>query len=151
MALPSRNPFLTRAEEGRLRVAIALAERGHRGELRVHLEARYPGDGPVARAAELFSQLGLGETADDTGVLLYVAVRDGKAAVWAGSGIYQHGSARAPDFWKQAVALVAAGFAHHDAAGGIEQALAAIGGLLREVAPGADVHGNELPNEVSQA
>ena len=138
--------LLSRAAERRLVAAIGAAERGHRGEIGVHLESRYPGDGPLGRTAELFAALGLDRTADGTGVLLYVAVDDRKAAVFAGPGV--HGAA-APEFWKAATDAVAGGFAAGDPVGGLGEALARIGELLRQAAPGEDVHGDELPNRVT--
>lgn len=140
--------YITRAEERRVVDAITAAERGHRGEIRVHLEARYPGDGPVARAAELFDELGMGATADGTGVLLYVAVDDRLAAVYAGPGVY---GAAEPGFWRDVIHAVTDGFARGDRAGGLVAALERVGALLREAAPGEDTGGNELPDAVSQS
>jgi len=139
--------LLSRAVERRLVAAIGAAERGHRGEIAVHVEARYPGDGPLARAAELFTALGLERTADGTGVLLYVALDDRKAAVFAGPGVVGAG---APGFWRGVSETVARGFAAGDPAAGFEEALALVGALLREAAPGEDVHGDELPDRVTQ-
>src|SRR5690606_23703276 len=97
---------LTSRERRALEVSIAAAERGHRGEIRVHLEGRYPGDGPMQRAEALFHELGLDRTREGTGVLLYVAERDRKSAVFAGPGIY---GARAAGFWSDVVAAIAHG------------------------------------------
>lgn len=133
--------------ERRVVAAIGAAERGHRGEIAVHVEERYPGDGPLARAAELFTALGLERTAEGTGVLLYVALEDRKAAVFAGPGVHGAG---APGFWKGVTDAVARGFAGGDPAAGLEEALTEVGALLCEAAPGEDVHGDELPNRVTQ-
>jgi uncharacterized membrane protein len=138
-------PAISRAERRRLVAAIGRAEAGHRGEIQVYVEERYHGDGPLRRAAALFEELGLDQTTDGTGVLLYVAVADRRAAVWAGPGIY---GAASPDFWKEATDEVAAGFARGRAADGIERALAAIGQLLLIAVGGEDRHANELPNRV---
>lgn len=127
--------------------AIERAEKGHRGEIQVFIEARYPGDGPVARAHALFEELGLGATQDGTGVLLYVAAEDRRVAVWAGPGV--HGAAE-QGFWKDVVAEVAAGFARGDRAGGFERALERVRVLLERAAPGEDRAGNELANRVIQ-
>ena len=54
----------------RIEWAIAEAERGHRGEIRVHVEGRYTGDGPIARAAAVYHALGMDRTRDDTAALL---------------------------------------------------------------------------------
>lgn len=141
--MPAR---LAARERRALQAGIAAAERGHRGEIRVHLESRYPGDGALQRAEALFHELGLDRTRDGTGVLLYVAERDRKTAVFAGPGIY---GARAPGFWKDVAATVARGYAEDDRIGGLLRALEQIGEILRVAAPGADTAGNELPDRVT--
>ncbi len=140
------NVTLTTAERRALQDAIAAAERGHRGEIRVHIESRYPGDGPLGRAEALYQELGIGKTRDDTGVLLYIAERDHKAAVFAGSGVY---GARKPALWKDIAAAVAEGYAAGDRLSGLVRALAMIGDILRETARGDDTAGDELPNQVT--
>ena len=138
--------LLSPAQEARVVAAIASAERGHRGEIRVHLECRYPGDGPLTRAAALFEALGMAATQDATGVLLYVAIDDRKAAVWAGAGIY--GGAD-PAFWKTVVDAVAESGRSQDPVSGLCTAVRLIGELLQRAAPGVDMAGNELPDEVT--
>jgi uncharacterized membrane protein len=134
-------------EEARIVEAIRRAERGNRGEVMVHVERRCKGGDALARAAELFESLGLRRTAADTGVLLYVAVDDRRAAVFAGQGVY--GAAK-PDFWKGVVDAVVTGCRRGDLVTGLEGALERVGGLLFTAAPGEDVAGNELPDRVSQ-
>lgn len=129
-----------------MQAAIADAERGHRGEIRVHIEGRYPGDGPLGRAAALFAELGMERTKDGTGVLLYVAELDRKAAVFAGPGVY---GAREPGFWREVTATVAAGYHEGRRIAGLTRALSMIGEILGEAAPGDDAAGDELPNEVT--
>jgi len=137
---------LTAGERRALVAGIAAAERGHRGEIRVHLESRYPGDGPRRRAEVLFHELGLDRTRDGTGVLLYVAERDRKTAVFAGPGVY---GARAAGFWNDVAATVARGYAQGDRMSGLLRALEMIGEILRDAAPGKDTAGNELPDQVT--
>ncbi|HZI16604.1 MAG TPA: TPM domain-containing protein [Myxococcus sp.] len=135
-------------EEARLVKAIRVAEEGHRGEVLVHLERRCRGGDALARAEKLFGKLGAHRTAGDTGVLLYVAVDDHKAAVYAGRGI--HGAA-APGFWQEVVDAVASGFKQGQPVSGLETAVERVGNLLRATVPGVDGAGNELPDRVSQA
>lgn len=139
--------YLSASEEQRVTAAITAAEHGHRGEIQVILEARYPGEGPIERAATLFEELGLDKTRDGTGVLLYTAVDDHRAAIWAGPGLF---AATAPGFWKDAINTVAQGFKSGDRAGGLERAIATIGNLLATAAPGDDLRGNELADKVHQ-
>jgi uncharacterized membrane protein len=138
---------LSAADERRIVAAIGAAERAHRGEIQVFVERRYRGAGPIARARELFLELGLERTADGTGVLLYVAADDRRAAVWAGPGVY---GAALPDFWREVIAEVARGFAQGAPAAGLERALAKLGAILERAAPGHDVRGDELDNRVVQ-
>lgn len=112
----------------------------------MHLEERYPGDGPLRRAESLFHSLGLERTRDGTGVLLYVAERDRKTAVFAGPGVY---GARAPGFWNDVAATIARGYATGDRIGGLVRAVEVIGEILRVSAPGEDTAGDELPNQVT--
>lgn len=144
--IDAMSPTLTTRERRELQAGIAAAERGHRGEIRVHLESRYPGDGPLQRAEALFHELGLDRTRDGTGVLLYVAERDRKVAVFAGPGIY---GARAPGFWKDVAVTVARGYAADDRLGGLLRAVEQIGEILRATVPGEDTAGNELPDQVT--
>ncbi|MDP6944905.1 MAG: TPM domain-containing protein [Myxococcota bacterium] len=137
--------LLTAADQARLVIAIGAAERGHRGEIRCHLEGRYPGDGPKARAAELFEALAMVETAQGTGVLLYLATEDRKVAVHAGPGVPEPSS----ETWQSVATCVADGFRAGDGIGGLERGIARLGDVLRELLPGGDAHGDELPNAVT--
>lgn len=127
--------------------AITDAERGHRGEIVVHVEARYPGDGPLRRAEALFHEHQLERTRDGTAVVLYVAELDRRVAVFAGPGVF---GARDPQTWRDVCDRVAAGYRDGDRIAGIVSGLKMLGEILREAAPGEDVAGNELPNEVYQ-
>ena len=79
-------------------------------------------------------------------MLLYVAVDDRKAAVFAGPGVHGAGET---GFWEGVVGEVAAGFARGDRASGLVRAVERVGELLRVACPGEDAAGNELPNTVS--
>ncbi len=140
--------YLGRQDEKAIVMSIGEAEKGNRGEVRLHIEARCPEADPLRRAAALFRELGMDRTADGTGVLLYVAARDRRAAVYAGPGI--HGAAE-QEFWQDTVNAVAGGFSSGEPARGITLALEKIGALLRGTVPGEDRSGNELPNEVTRS
>ncbi len=128
--------------------AIGDAEHGSLGEVRVHIEERCPGDDAMARAKELFARLGMSGTKRATGVLLYVATKDRRVAVFADRGLF---GATAPAVWSGVVERVAAGYRAGRPAAGIVEALTMVGDVLRGYAAGADVHGDELPNEVSES
>src|SRR6185503_5889423 len=73
------------ADRTRVTEAIAAAEKGHRGEIVVHVELRCLD--ALKRAARLYGTLGVDRTKDRTGVLLYIASANRRAAVWAGIGV----------------------------------------------------------------
>ena len=139
--------MFSEAEEQRVVRAIANAERDNRGEVRVHVERRCPDkNDPVERAYELYRELGLRRTRDDTGVLLYIASRSKRAAVYGGAGIY--GQAQ-DGFWQSVTDAVATGYREQKPVDGICQALHQIGELLREHAAGEDEAGDEVPNAIT--
>ncbi len=130
-----------------LTAAIAEAEKGHRGEVRVHLERRCPKKRtPAERAEELFASFGMDRTQEDTAVLLYVAFDDGQCSVHAGSGVRDAGKA---GFWRSVATEIERGFSIGEPLAGICAALEQIGEVLREHAPGEDIAGNELPDAVT--
>lgn len=136
---------LTPKEEQDVVRAIANAERGNRGEVRLHLEARCRGE-PLARAEALYRELGMDQTRDDTGVLLYVATASRVCAVYCGAGVVS----RPPEgFWQGVTDAVAQGFAKQAPASGLVEGLKRIGDMLREHVPGDDAAGDELPNTIS--
>jgi uncharacterized membrane protein len=139
--------LLTASDDVRVVAAIARAEKGARGEVRVHLERRCPTAEPMDRARDRFAHLHMHDTADATGVLLYIALSPRVACVFAGEGV--HGAADA-GFWDEVVDRVARGFAEGRAADGLIDALDRIGELLRRVVPDDDdARGNELPDAVT--
>lgn len=139
-------PHFDLADEQRIVRAIANAERGNRGEVRVHVEPFCRARDPVQRARALYQRLKMSQTRDDTAVLLYVADRSRACAVWSGAGIHAHGG---DGFWKSVTDAVASGYKQGKGADGICEALGKIGELLRQHAPGDDTAGNELPNAVT--
>jgi uncharacterized membrane protein len=139
-------PHFSLSDEQRIVRAIANAERGNRGEVRVHVEPLCRARDPVRGARALYRALKMSQTRDDTAVLLYVADRSRKCAVWSGAGIHPHGG---DGFWKGVTDAVANGYRQGKGADGICEALGKIGELLRKHVPGEDVAGNELANTVT--
>lgn len=128
--------------------AIGEAERGSSGEVRVHLEERCPGEDALARAKQIFAALGMHGTKNATGVLLYLATKDRRAAVYAAEGLY---GATEPAVWEGVVTRVAEGYKSGKPGEGLVAALGLVGEVLRTHAAGNDEHGDELPNELSEA
>jgi hypothetical protein len=137
--------MFTEVQEERLVRAIAEAERGNRGEVRLHVERRCV-TAPVLRAQALYRQLGLDQTRDDTAVLLYVAHESRVAALWGGAGIHDHAR---PEFWRELSESVAQSYSRGHPVDGLCESLERLGELLRDKVPGDDSAGNELPDVVT--
>lgn len=76
-----------------IRAAVAASETLHRGELRVAIEGPLPlralflQQTARERAADLFARLGVGNTEDATGILIYVQLVDRRVEILADRGI----------------------------------------------------------------
>ena len=79
----------------RIEAAIAEGERGHRGEVRFAVEAEldlyslWAGMTPRERALQVFSEQGIWDTEENTGVLIYLQLVDRRIEVIADRGIAQ--------------------------------------------------------------
>lgn len=140
--------MLSEFDEQRVVRAIANAERDNRGEVRVHIEPRCASKDALQRAQQVYRRLGLERTQDDTAVLLYIATKSRRAAVYAGKGVDAHVD---EGFWTSVVGRVAEGFKDGRPAEGICGALGEVGELLRCHLPGDDVAGDELPNRITNS
>jgi hypothetical protein len=89
--------FLAEADLDAIVAAVRTAETATSAEIRVHLDARCPGEA-LARAALAFERLGMHRTAARHGVLLYVSIEDHKLAV----GRPRHSRAGGPGLLGQA-------------------------------------------------
>ena len=127
--------------------AVAEAERGTSGEIRVHLERRLPrGADALARATSLFTRLGMHGTAERNGVLLYLAVGDRKLAIVGDAGVHVRvGEAYWQGVRDAMVERLRAG-APRDA---VVHAVTDVGLILRKFFPRRPDDTNELSDEVS--
>jgi uncharacterized membrane protein len=137
--------FLSPGDLEAISRAIAAAETGTSGEIRVHLEQTCLGD-PVARAVELFEQLGMHRTALRHGVLLYLAVEDHRLAVVGDRGIHERvGEA----YWRALATVTAARLHGARPVHAIVDGLGEIGRTLARHFPRRPDDRNELSDEVS--
>lgn len=130
--------------------AVARGEQTHRGEVRVVVEAALPGAAIWAgqsvrsRALDLFAQLGVWDTADNCGVLLYLNLADRKVEIVADRGINAHVTAAE---WQGVCAGLTAGLAAGHYGPATVAAVEAINALLRRDFPSNGKSGaNELPD-----
>jgi uncharacterized membrane protein len=143
MANPKR--FFSEEEQDEILDAISEAELITSGEIRVHLDLR-AGDDTLGRAQDVFEELGMANTIQRNGVLLYLAVEEGKFVVLGDSGITD----RVPeDFWDNIRDGVEESFHRGDFLDGVLYFIEEAGENLQEYFP-HDAEGlNELPDAIS--
>lgn len=137
--------FLTEADLEAVRRAIIEAEASTSAEIRVHLDHRCPVD-PMARAVAVFEGLGMHNTAERHGVLIYIAITDRKLAVIGDRGIHERVGDR---YWSELVAAVTSHFRDERSRDGLIHAIGELGQVLRQHFPRRPDDVDELGNEVS--
>ncbi len=128
--------------------AIARAETGTTGEIRVHLSKRWFEKDPLGRAMQLFEQFGMFRTTRRNAVILYVNLRKRRMAIFGDTGIHDKvGQA----FWEKILAELAHDLrtTHHEKA--VAEAIFKIGDVLKAHFPigAGDDNMDELPNTVT--
>ena len=127
--------------------AIAAAERRTSGEIRVLL-ARHAAPEPVPAAQRHFDRLGMTQTRDRNGVLIFLAPRSRTFAVIGDTGVHEKcGDA----FWRELAAAMENHFRAGDFTAGLVHAIDRAGALLAEHFPRAPDDRNELPDQIEQA
>ena len=130
---------------------VTSGERGHRGEVRLVVEAELTTAQLWAdlrareRAIEIFSRLRVWDTEDNTGILIYVLLADRKVEIVADRGIARKvGQAE----WDAICASMGAAFARRDFERGAIIGVQAASLLLdRHFPAGASENPNELPDK----
>jgi uncharacterized membrane protein len=142
---------LPEAALDRLEAAVRASERGHTGEIRLCVEAGLPWSylwrdaRPRERALAMFGKLGVWDTADNNGVLIYLLLADHAIEIVADRGL----ASRVPaDYWQGVASALSGALREGRFEAGLAQALAAVGDqLLRHFpAPADAANPNELPD-----
>ncbi|MDD3355082.1 TPM domain-containing protein [Zoogloea sp.] len=129
--------------------AIQASEYLHRGEVRFVIEAGLPLSALLAdqtsraRAVELFSVLRVWDTAENSGVLIYVQGFDRQVEIVADRGVAAQVPQRA---WEVICRQMEACFRDGRYEAGAVGAIAAVGGLLARHFPAREDNPNELPD-----
>lgn len=129
--------------------AIAASERDHRAEIRCAIETALPvgelfrGVTSAARAAGVFSDLQVWDTAENNGVLLYVLLAERSIEIVADRGFA--GRVTAAE-WARICREMEAAFAAGRYEAGTLSALERIGALARQHFPAGGEDRNELPD-----
>lgn len=143
-----------RAFPGKVRRTIALAvaagERRHRGEVRFVIERRWPaealrrGQTTRERAVELFGQLRVWDTEDNSGVLIYLLLAEHRIEILADRGINR---AVGADTWTGICQRMSAAFQAGEFEAGALAGIQEVHDILAAHFPAGDHNPNELPDE----
>lgn len=139
------NELLTEEQEQQIIESIQEAENKTSGEIRIHIEENCETE-PLERAARIFHELGMDQTKQQNGVLIYIASEDHKAAVYAGQGIHEQVE---DGFWSDVLNLLIEHFKQSAYVEGIESAVHKVAHKLQELYPYHKGDINELSNEIS--
>ncbi len=130
--------------------AVSACEKRHRGELRFVVEGAMPLSAlwrdttSRARAVELFAQQRVWDTAENSGILIYVQLVDRKVEILADRGI----AARvAQAEWDAICREMEADFRRDEWRTGALQAVTRAGELLAQCFPAGASNPNELPDQ----
>jgi len=129
--------------------AVVVAEAGQRGEIRFVVEGPLPfadlrhGRTARQRAADLFGQLGVWDTAENSGLLIYVQLVDRQVEILADRGI---AAKVAQAEWDAICHDMEAAFKAGDYRTGALAAIRRAGELLTVHFPAGEDNPNELPD-----
>ncbi len=137
--------FFTKEEQDQILAAIKVAEKETSGEIRIHIETKCEGD-VLDRAAWIFKRLGMNKTAEQNGVLFYLAVKDRKFAIIGDAGI----NAKVPEgFWDEIKEILRNRFKKGEFTEGLAEGMLLAGQQLKAHFPYHKDDVNELSDEIS--
>ena len=142
----SDDTLLTASDKQLLVEAIQLAEKTTSGEIRVYIENKIGKGDALSRATEIFFKHKMNETQQRNGVLVYVAVKDKKLAVYADQGIYEKVGI---EFWYSQVQEMTSHFKQMNYVQGMSAVIKEIGEALTAHFPyDRSTDTNELSDEI---
>ena len=139
--------FLSKEDEEAVIAAIKEAELHTSGEIRVHIEA-HTDDDHFEHALEVFQQLGMHQTEQRNGVLIYIAVDDHQFVILGDEGINK---VVADDFWNQTKDVMQMYFRKADFRTGLVEGILKAGEELKAHFPYEKGDEDELSNEISKS
>lgn len=124
--------FFNPNEKQRIIEAIQRAENNTSAVLKVYIENHCICKDPLLRASEIFKELGMAHTEGYRGVLLYIALKDRKLAIYAHKDVHERlGEA----FWQSKVDRIASHFKKRRHATGIVTMICETGDALKGCYP----------------
>jgi uncharacterized membrane protein len=137
--------FFSKEEQQKIVAAIKEAELNTSGEIRVHIE-NHCKEEALERAAEVFYDLKMNQTAARNGILFYLAAKDHKFAIIGDEGINKNVE---HDFWNDIKDEMVAMFKENKSAEGLIAGILKCGKRLKEYFPYQSDDVNELSDEIS--
>ncbi len=143
----SLNPafFLSKREKVEIKNAIIQAENETSGEIRVQIAKKVQHD-IMQEAKRVFEKIGMIETKERNGILIYFAVKDRKFAILGDKGIHEKMGDAA---WNTIASAMQEYFKNNDFAGGLSFGIGRIGEALKTHFPHQKDDINELPDDIS--
>jgi uncharacterized membrane protein len=138
--------FLSDTQKTEIINAIQAAERNSSGEIRVHIEKICSTENALDRAAEVFAEIGMINTAQQNGVLFYLSIDDRKFAVIGDKGIDK---VVPENFWESTKSLLRIHFSQGQFTEGLVKGIHLAGEQLKHFFPYQSDDVNELPDEIS--
>jgi uncharacterized membrane protein len=140
--------FFSGDEQKRIVAAIEEAENRTSGEIRLFLErdVKISGGDPYARAREIFAKLGMHQTVERNGVLIYLAVRSRRFAIVGDEELHQQVG---ENYWVEVRDWIEGEFSEGRFAEGLVAGIAAIGDKLGHHFPPKPNDVNELPDDIA--
>jgi uncharacterized membrane protein len=138
--------FFSDTQKAEIIKAIQNAERNSSGEIRVHIEKICPTSEVLDRAAEVFAEIGMINTAQQNGVLFYLSIDDRKFAVLGDKGIDK---VVPTDFWQSTKELLRSHFSQSLFTEGLIKGIHSAGEQLKHFFPYQSDDVNELPDDIS--
>ena len=137
--------FFSEQEQALLIKAIGEAELNTSGEIRLHIE-NYCFGNELNAARKVFAKLKMQHTNERNGILIYIAVRSRKIAVFGDEGIHQKLGA---EYWDKLVKQLVDGFKANNKAASLANCIIECGRQLGAFFPLQSDDKNELSNNIS--
>ncbi|MFN4298374.1 MAG: TPM domain-containing protein [Thermaurantimonas sp.] len=138
--------FLSPEEVERIEKAIEEAERVTSGEIRIHITSKQDYDEILLAAVDKFAELGMDNTQERNGVLIFICPVRKEFAIIGDEGINR---VVGQDFWDATRDVMLAEFKKGRFADGIIRGVKQAGESLAKFFPGKKSGVNELPNHIS--
>lgn len=138
--------YFSKFDSDRIVAAIAAAEKGSSGEVRVHVTRRVPKD-LEARALRRFELLGMTKTAERNGVLIYIAPRARQFRILGDVAIHEKCG---EEFWREVAAAMETSFRKGEFTEGVVRGVERVGEVLARHFPRKSGDRDELSNAIDE-